>query len=490
MSRHVEQNYNCKPLGELASQLAFSPPDKRERQVKRIETLHDQLDPSANYPVDFLAYRITAYRREGKDAIVLAGEAVLPDLRLMIDVLSRSVRIPMEIEGDPVETIAQLAERLGVSTKTVSRWRKAGLRWRWAVPMQGGRKVLVIPRTASDRYVREHPDQVKRASAFTQINDDTHRRLIQRARQITRRRDVSLNQVASHLASKTGRGHETIRQILAHHDRDNPQRRIFTHHTGPLQHRQKRVIARAYRMGVPVDTIAERFNRTRSTIYRALHQHGAGRAGRVSLAYVESPTFSRDDAEEVILGRSLDTLTDHQSRTAIPTDDLPEPVRPLFSQPEVPPENVRALFVRYNFVKFKAAKTRDTFDKYSPGARQVAAFEDWVSQARELRDLLVRLHLPVVLSVARRHVINEPTAAPDRLMELLEVGLVVLIQSAETFNPSRQDRFDSILTNRLLARYATLPIPKGRAARRGHEDEALSRLIAIGEEAGVKISDL
>jgi len=461
------------------------------QQVARLETLHDQIDAGKNYPLDFLYYRITGYRRDAKDALVLAGEALLPDLRLMIDALSRSVRIPMDDKHDPVETVQQLAERIGVSTKTIGRWRSAGMRWRWVAPMDGGRKVVVVPRSASQRYIADHPGQVKRAAKFTQIDPDTRRKIIERARQIVRRREASLNQVAAHLAAKTGRGLETIRQVLANFDRDNPARAIFTGHTGPLTHKHKRVIARAYRMGVPVDTIAQRFGRTRSTVYRALHQFGAGSAGRVSLDYIPSPIFQRDDAEEVILGRPLQTLTEHKKQTDIALDGLPDTVRPLFRQPVIPHDRVRTLFVRYNFVKFRAAKTRESFDKYSPGAKQVERFNDWVKQAGELRDFLVRIHLPVVLSVSRRHMIGENAPGASRLTELVEAGLGVLIQSVETFNPTRQTRFDSILTNRLMGHFATeSDTTHKQAQRRVNSEDSLSRLEAIAWEAGVRIYDL
>lgn len=459
------------------------------QQVSRLETLHDQIDPAKNYPLDFLYYRITGYRRDAKDAVVLAGEAILPDLRLMIDALSRSVRVPMDDAGDPAETVQQLAERLGVSTKTISRWRTAGMRWRWVAPKDGGRKIVVVPHAASQRYIADHPEQVKRAAEFTQIDPDTRKKIIERARQIVRRREASLNQVAAHLASKTGRGLETIRQVLANFDRDNPARAIFTDHTGPLTHKQKRVIARAYRMGVPVDKIAERFGRTRSTVYRALHQLSAGKAGRISLEYIASPTFEREDADEVILGRSLDSLTEPKQQADIAIDDLPEAVRPLFRQPVIPHDKVRTLFVRYNFVKFRAAKTREGFDKYSPGAKQVERFNDWVKQAGQLRDFLVRIHLPVVLSVSRRHLIGQPSPGTTRLMELIEAGLGVLIQSVETFNPTRQTRFDSILTNRLMGHFATESNTPNRLARRVKRNDALARLNALASEAGVELKD-
>ncbi len=495
MSRRLKQTFNCEHLDVLVRQLIFSPPDRRAEQVVRLERLHDQLDPESNYPLDFLAYRITNFRREGTDSVVLAGAAILPDLRLMIDILSRSVRIPIDEDNDPVETVPELAARLGVSTKTIGRWRKAGMRWRWVVPQGGGRKVVVIPRAASDRYIEDHPDQVSRAAAFTQIEPDMRKRLIARARQIARRREVSLNQVAAHLASKTGRALQTIRQVLANHDRDHPERAIFTDHAGPLTPKQKRVIARGYRMGVPVDRIAEKYKRTRSTVYRAVHQHKAGGAGRFPLDYVASPIFEREDADEVILGRPMEELTKHRGFTQITRaalGELPEPMRALFKQPAIPDAQVHALFVRYNYVKFRAHQARQQFDKYSPGAKQVAVFDGFVKQAKELRNLLVRIHLPVVLSVARRHMIGETDSSFNRLLELLEQGLLVLIQSVESFNHVRQKRFDSALTNRLLARYATsAPAGSGVSPRQAHrkfnEGDGLKRLTHIAAEAGVQL---
>ena len=40
--------------------------------------------------------------------------------------------------------------------------------------------MVVVPRIASDRYVREHAEQVKHAATFTQIDPDTRERIIER----------------------------------------------------------------------------------------------------------------------------------------------------------------------------------------------------------------------------------------------------------------------------------------------------------------------
>ena len=230
-------------------------------------------------------------------------------------------------------------------------------------------------------------------------------------------------------------------------------------------------------------------------MYRVVHQHRAGGAGRVTLDYIPSPVFDRDDADEVILGRSLEDLTRSTGMAGDALDDLPEPMRVLFNQPVIPTDRVRALFVRYNYVKFRAGRAREKFDRYSPGAKQVGVFDDFAEQARVLRELLVRIHLPVVLSVARRHLIGETGSTRTHLIELLEKGLGVLIQSVESFNHVRQRRFDSALTNRLLTRFATesqagRSLGAKQAQRKLQEGDGLKRLTDLAGEAGVRICDV
>ena len=129
MNRRLDQPFNCQLLADLTRQLLFAPSDKRIEQVRRAEQLHDQVDDQANYPYDFIFYRITGYHTETDEPTLLVGTAVLPDLRRLIDRLSRSVAMPQDPD-EPTETIHQLAKRLNVSTKTIERYRQMGLRWR------------------------------------------------------------------------------------------------------------------------------------------------------------------------------------------------------------------------------------------------------------------------------------------------------------------------------------------------------------------------
>lgn len=489
MSRRVNQTFNCQPLEALTRQLLYAPPEKRAEQVARLELLHDEIDPGATYPLDYVIYRITRFRRTDEGgSVLLVGEAALPDLRLMIDALSRSIELPIDAEPGTLTT-EELATKLNVSTKTLARWRQAGLRWRWVVPRGGGRKTVAFTPRAVERFIARNADRVEKASQFSQMTPEDRQKLIDRARRIAQGRDVTLNQVAAHLARKTGRALETIRQLLEAHDRDNPQHRIFDDQ-GPLTPRQKRIISRAYRMGVGVGRIAERFGRSRATIYRVINDKRAAAARRMRLSYVESPTFSRPDADEVLLQHELEPYPANRPRTvsAVPVDDLPAPLRPLYRQPQIEEDRQRSLFVRFNYLKYKAAKVRDGLDRYEPRATDLDTFETCIRQARQIRDLLVKANLPTVLSVAKRQMIGSADRSTNRLLLLLELGVPVLIEAVDAFNPSRSQTFTSFLTNRLMQHFVAVQATEGRAARRMPAELLLRRMLDQANESGVTLS--
>ena len=458
-----------------------------------MERLHDEIDPQSTYPLDYIIYRLMRYRRDSSESVLLIGEALLPDLRLMIDTLSRSADLP--IGADPgTRTAEQLAQQFDVSTKTITRWRKAGLRWRWVVP-DNGRKQVGFTAQAVERFVAANRERVERASSFSQIEPQQRRQILDRARRIARGREVSLNQVAVHLAHRTGRALETIRQILEQHERQHPDNPIFAIDRSPLSPREKRIIARAYRMGVGVSRIAQHYNRTRSTIYRIISERRAAAANRMRLTWIASPIFTRDDADEVILRGDADPYPADQPRipSSVPIDDLPKPLRPLYRQPPIQDKRQRSLFVRYNYLKFKAAKIQRKMDRYDPRVADLNAFEGCLKQARQIRDVLVKANLSVVLSVTRRHLVGRDDRSTHRLLSMLELGVPILIESVDRYNAARSQTFASFLTNRLMQEFAALDAPQHpdrpqRAQRRMSAEQLLRRMVDQANESGVELS--
>src|SRR5262249_25847217 len=147
------------------------------------------------------------------------GRQVVADLRLMIDGLSRSMSVAVT-NKESVESPEELARRLGVSVKTLTRWRQLGLRWRWVKYPEQRFKTLVYPCQGAGPFPARHAEKVRRAAQFTQIEPELRQQLLVRARRIAQARQVTLNRVAAHLARKTGRALETLRLLLDKHDRD------------------------------------------------------------------------------------------------------------------------------------------------------------------------------------------------------------------------------------------------------------------------------
>ena len=497
MSRRLSQTFRCLPLAELTRQLRYAPPGKRVEQARRAERLHDQIDPKLNYPVDFIGYRITGYRSERVDATLLVGEAILPDLRLMIDTLSRSAPIP-DHEDDPVESVDQLAATLGVSTKTISRWRKIGLRWRWSPQPDGGGKRITFPRSGLRRFLDEHGSRVTRASEFTQVDPATRQRVIDRARRIVSRRSLSLNQVAAHLARKIGRAHETVRLILQQHDRQHPSDKIFVGHSGPLDRRQHRQIVAAARRGVPVSRIALAHGRTPSSIHRVIRRRRAAILKRMRIQYVSSPMFDREDADEVILRRGEPSPPPVQP-PAQPPDQSPDQQRDnnadplsllakIYDQPRLIDDQSRSLLVRFNYLKFKSARARDRLDNHHPRAAELDRIEAWIRAAATVRDRLVAAGMSTVMTTVQRHLVSESAHSTARLLELLEIGNDALVETINHFDPSTGRSFDSYLTWRLMQRYGSDPRlldSPSRARRQSDTDGALARIQRFAARVGV-----
>lgn len=471
--------------------MLFAPPDRRMAQVRRTEQLYDQIDPKLNYPFDFISYRITGYRSEATPTTLLMGQAILPDLRLVIDRLSHSAPIPVT-QDESVETPQQLAQRLNVSTKTVTRWRDRGLRWRWIVPAGRKRKVIAFTASAIEQFLTQHQPQVDRATSRTHIAPETRQAIIRRARRIAQATGASLNRVAAHLAKKTSRAHQTIRLLLEHHDRDHPSDRIFIDHA-PLSAEQKRLIARAYRRGVPMSQITHRFKRTRATVYRALRHRRAQAIGRLRIQYAPSPLFDRDNADQLILAQNpTDQLPPASQGSTTPVDDLPPEIQPLYDRPTLGPVQQRSLLLRFNYLKHKAIGLRDQLNRYDPRSADLDQIEQLIRLAVATRDLMITHTMPLILSVARRHLIDQTDQTTAHLIELLQMAMPVLVEAVERYDVTRPQTFTDYATWTLMQRFArhhaSQPVGTVRAHRKLDGPASLKNLRDAAATRGVRLS--
>jgi len=481
----------------LTAQMLFAPPDVRRDQVRRAEKLHDEVDATANYSLEFVKYRITGYRDADATDTVLTGDALLPDLRLLIDKVSQSAPLPMS-DADAVESPEQVAARLKVSTKTLARWRQIGLRWRWVASPPPGPPRIAFTRSAVDAFSRSQSHRVEKASQFTQIEPALRQRIVERARRLVEARDLSPYQVALHLSRRVGRAVETLRLLLDRHDRDHPSERIFIDRSEPLTAEQKREIVHARSLATPVSVLARRFRKTHTTIRRAIYEHRASELRKVRIHHLTSPTFERADADVVILRADPMHALDHAEASPVPCDDLPEFVRPWFDRAPLKPDDMRSLLIRMNYLRYRAARRRDALDKYEPRVGDIGQIESDLKQAAQLRDRLAMRCLPLVLSIARRQLlaVTDKSQSPQVLMRLLEMGLPLAIDAIDEFEIRRNQTFEDYLRGLLMRLYATrTAMAEIHAAmggdKRDGKPRAKSRLVAhSGEDFALRLKEL
>ncbi len=498
MARSTPTNYQCEGLKLLAGQLLLSPEPRRIEQIRRAQRLHDEIDANAAYPLEFIIYRITAYRSEHEQEDLLVGAAVLVDLRLLIDQLSHSVRMPPDPDEDP-RTPQDLAHELGVSERTLTRWRSMGLRWRWVWLADDDRQVVMYSRQAVARFLRRYPQRVAKAARYSRLDETAQTRVIERARRLVQARDLSLNQVATHLARRLGRSLEGIRQLLEKHDRQHSDDPIFADRTAPLSQAQRRAIAQAHARGESLTALTRQYKRTRSTLYRALHEDRAAALRLREIRYFVLATFGRPDADSVFL-RPLEpeALRGSSRPGTIKVDDLPEPIQPLYKGPLMSPTVTQTLIVRMNYLLFKAARLRENLNRYDPRVADLDAIEQLLKEADALRDRLVQAHLPLVLVAAKQHLVGQARRGAYQLVSLLEVGNQVLIETLDSYDPANDKSLATSLTWALRRRFAspqsaevdgkTSGRPAPKAARRDEPLRALHRIIEKAGESGVHLS--
>ena len=426
----------------------YTPASKRIDFVRNAEMFHDEIEPGKNYPIDFVVYRLTGRRVPTSEHVTLVGEAIAPDLRLLIDALSRSVEMPIEAD-DPCETTAELAARLEVSTKTIARWRKEGLRWRWGNQEQGGKVNVLIPQSAVEAFEARKDGRVKAASRFSRLTIHEKRRLVARARRLAKAVDVPAQAICKHLAKRTGRSIEAIRKLLSQHDAAEPDNPVFIDRSDPLTAKQKELIDRAYHRGVTVTALCDRLGKTRSTIYRAIYEARARRATMIKIELVRLPIFDREDADEVILRTTRrGGKTRRLDHSVI--ESLPEELQPIYDRPIDSDRTTKSLLVKYNFLKHRASELQAVLRDSAPRATDLDLFDGLLENARTACGEAIAGTLPIVLSVVRRQLTGGEQTDRHELFKSLDIANAVLIEEIRRFDPVKSHTFESVLTNRLL----------------------------------------
>ncbi len=493
--------FQCEPLAALVRQLVYAPPPRRRQQIDRAEALYGQIEPEHHYPLEWVTLQITSYRPEGEEEpVTLVGEAVRQDLLLLVEALSDSLDDSFDDYDPRPFDLDGLCARLRVSAKTIGRYRREGLFARRLRGRDGRRRLAFLPASV-ERFLDAHGGPVRQAARFSRMDDKTRHAIITRARRIASHVDTSPFAVARHLAGKYQRSTEAIRRLLIQHDRRDPRTAIFRAHTGPLTLEQQREIHRAYHRGESVSALARRYGKARDAVYRAINHRRAAALKQLDLRCIKSPTFDRPDAEPVILGGALSDVIKASDRGAEEQrpanrlgeekvlEALPAYVRDIYEAPMLDQSTEQALFVRYNFLKYRARQRRQALDRHRPAAGALDRIETYLRRAVTVKEQLARSYLRLVVSVARRHSVSA-RAGDESLIDLVGEGNVVLLDAIETFDAGRGNRFSTYLSWALMRHFATRRRKSERAMARPAAEAmaeywpvAMNPALAAGEQA-------
>ena len=435
-------------LQDLIRELEYAPDETHRRQMDAAEALLQDLHPDRLYPEDFIVYRITSYRsdRPGPRTAVV-GAALRGDLVNFIQRLSWDLDLQSEqARGEAIE-MDVLADRLGISRRTLQRCRRDGLVMHW-IRDGSGRRRLSCFSDAIDRFLAEHGDRIAAASSMRRIDVDECNGLIDAARDaVASEPGLSLNQAAMRLAVRSGRGHETVRRLLRRVDAAAAEP-LFSGH-GPLSDRDVMLAMRARQRGVSMQRIASHFCRSEDALHRAVR-----RTRRKWLSGLMMPSeYGRGSLSMPGSGEDLPHVAQFSE------------VLPKYSADE---RALKCDLDAYGLLLHRAADGLASMEA-APTTASLDAVETDVRWAMMLRLRAILRCWPLAVESIEHHVQQKITALPiDQRSPLLQLAVETITSELDRSGAQHADALSASISSELtveLERLQVVPRP-GRASAR------------------------
>jgi RNA polymerase sigma factor (sigma-70 family) len=454
-------------------QVRFAPPARRLEQLARAQKLLGEIEPNRAYPYQFVCYRVTDFRPESYPDLLISGADLSHDLALMIEALGGTV--PAVEPADELVTLEELSKQLNVSTKTVRRWRKLGLVGRRV--LRNGKRQVCYQQSVIDRFLSSNQERVERGSKFSQMSDAEREDILRRAQRLSRACGSTLTEVSRRIARRLGRSVETVRYTIKRFDREHPGQALFPRLTGPLDAATKESIYNSYRRGITVDILAKTFQRTRTSVYRAINEVRAQRLLEQPLDYIPHADFEKSEmAAEMLAPMPGGNEYEEKKRSMKRPSDVPPELAACYEHPLLSAVQERHLFRKMNFLKFKAAQLRNDLRKEADGPidpsrvkiQTLNEIERLQEEASLVKEVLINANMRLVVNIAKRH-----AAQTDNFFELLSDGNMSLIRAVEKFDFGRGFKFSTYASWAIMKNFArTIPDEKHRRERfvTGHDE--------------------
>lgn len=357
------------------------------------------------------------------------------DLLALVEDVTQSANISAAVVGEPVRTVEEASALLGVSTKTISRWRMRGLAARWLVI--DGRKRLGFLQSSLDRFAKANPRLVSRGRNFSRLTDADRTQIADTANRLLDQ-GVKTAEVYRRLAKEMDCSVETVRNVVRKHIGSQPRSVAQQSPSLAIPAHVKQRVLNEYRRGASIDTLAAQHGLSRRGLRTALAQWRYEQIEQLPLEYMPSPDFADVAADEI-----LGPMPERQraQRTVRPPAGLPAYLASLYEVPLLTREQEAHLFRKYNYLKHKASKLRESLDTRQPKMRQLKEIEQLYRQIVETKNEIIRANLRLVVSIAKKYVHDEVS-----LFDLISEGNMSLMKAVEKFDYRLGNKFSTYAT--------------------------------------------
>lgn len=475
--------YHHASIAELTHQLKLSPVRLRLKQFDATEHLIELLRPNKSYPYDFVCHHITGYRPKTATAQkAMPGASLIEDLVQLMEDLSGAAPLPAALMPIPCWTTEELASRLKVSTKTICRWRRRGLAGR-RLRYADGTVRMAFAENVIRRFVSTHCELVKRGAAFKQLSAAEKQQIVKLARELLAERRVRLHELSQLIAARVGRAVETVRYTLRRYDQSHPEEALFGRDDQPAIPSELAAIFDAVQGGESIASVAKATGRTPEAVRAIVVEVRARRLKARPIHYIYNREFELPSADQTIL--ATPAAEDVTPRTLRPPRDLPPYLQELYRQPLLSAEQERAIFRRYNYLKFKADRLKSKIDPLAASAGLVDEAEALLAESESVKNDILRANLRLVVSIARRHVGRSP-----HFFETVSDGNLSLMRAVEKFDYSRGFKFSTYASWAVMRNYArTIPEQVYQSRLVTGADEVLTNTAARQDAAADGVLD-
>ncbi|MCD4830609.1 MAG: sigma-70 family RNA polymerase sigma factor [Anaerohalosphaeraceae bacterium] len=435
------KNIENQILSQLFMETRFAPRKQLLRQIDSARKLYKIIDTERNYPFEFVCSKITGYRpKQTPQTETISGEDLIESLPTFILRASARLKLKADEQEEKIYSIDELAEKFSVSGRTIERWRKKGL--------VAGKYIFGdgIMRTGFaaeevDEFTGENTELLKRASQYNIVTEKNRQAIIKKIIAIATDTKLSRQGVIKKAAAQSNRSVETVRCLLIDYEKQNPRKNIFKKPCLVIGTRERAIIFNMFEAGTEVEELAEKFQRSKSSIYRIISRRRIRKLLKHKPEYIESKEFTQESAQEKFLGKSLSLpgvltgkrfdLPGKRGKVQQRYFDLIKKTPILNRQQEM------ELFRRYNFLKYIAKKRIESLDLAKPSARAVTKAQQLLDESEDVKAAIIEANLRLVVRIAARH------SAEEHLGDLVSEGNMALMRAVEKFDYTRGFRFST-----------------------------------------------